>query len=130
MDTESLPGPGERADAPGEPPGLERLLVIGLGVAVTASIVGVGGAFLVGGQGWEVAIGMGIFVAFWGGLGFGGMVAGVVWATRVDEAVRRDEQRVTATRTLQAAPDATPNDRSEIGGALLDASAPPERAAS
>lgn len=82
--------PFEPATAWAEPPGLGRALAIGVAIGVAISFLGVGGAFLAGGQGWGPSIGMGAFVAFWGGLGFGGMIGGVVWATQADEAAERD----------------------------------------
>ena len=33
---------------------------------------------------WGSAIGLGLFIAFWGGLGFGAMVGGVVHADRLE----------------------------------------------
>ncbi len=66
-----------------------KALTIGVLIGVAVSFIGVGGAFLAGGQGWGPALGMGAFVAAWGGLGFGVMVGGVVWLTRADEAAKR-----------------------------------------
>ena len=74
------------------------------------SFVGVAVPFLVGGQAWGASIGMGAFVAAWGGLGFGVMIGGVVWATQVERAAQRE--RVEG-RTLPPAlvQPAHPNDQ-------------------
>lgn len=39
---------------------------------------------------WAAAIGLGFFVAFWGGLGFGSMVGGVVHADRLERLLAAD----------------------------------------
>lgn len=63
-----------------------------LRAVVTGALVGVVVAFVVTtvamaavGAELAAAIGLGIFVAFWGGLGFGTMVGGVVWVSRHEE---------------------------------------------
>ncbi|WP_421119637.1 hypothetical protein ACE2AJ_20115 [Aquihabitans daechungensis] len=86
-----------------DPPGMAKALVIGVAVGVAVSFFGVGGAFLAGGQGWGPSIGMGVFVAMWGGLGFGGMIGGVVWASRVEEAATRE--RLEALAAAECAED-------------------------
>ena len=40
---------------------------------------------LVGGSGAGAAVGLGLFIAFWGGLGFGTMVGGVTWVSQHEE---------------------------------------------
>lgn len=92
------------------PPGLGRALTIGTAIGVALSFVGVAVPFLVGGQAWGASIGMGAFVAAWGGLGFGVMIGGVVWATQVERAAQRE--RVEG-RTLPPAlvQPAHPNDQ-------------------
>lgn len=61
-------------------------LLTGVIVGVVVSFVVVTGGLLATGQGVGASLGLGAFVAFWGGLGFGGMVGGVVWATREEAA--------------------------------------------
>ena len=68
-----------------EPTGLGRALVIGglLGVVVgfVATTVGMLAAHVELGS----AVGLGVFVCFWGGLGFGNMVGGVTWVSGHEE---------------------------------------------
>lgn len=80
-----------------EPPGLGKALVVGVVVGVVVSFIVVATALRETGQDWGAALGMGAFVAFWGGLGFGGMISGVIWATRneaEEERVRHDQYMV------------------------------------
>ncbi len=72
-----------------ESPGFGRALTIGVTIGAIASFLAVGGGILLAGQGVAAAIGLGLFTAFWGGLGFGAMIAGVVWATRLEAAAHR-----------------------------------------
>ncbi len=103
MNETSAPEPFDPATAWLEPPGMAKALTIGVAVGVAVSFFGVGGAFLAAGQPWTTAIGMGVFVAMWGGLGFGGMLGGVIWASGVEGSAERE--RLEARRTVLGAPD-------------------------
>lgn len=52
-------------------------------------VLGVGLAMLAFGQPLASAFGLALFVAFWGGVGFGSMLGGVAWATRAETAGQR-----------------------------------------
>jgi hypothetical protein len=79
------------ADSPWlEPPGAGRALGIGVTIGVIASFVASAGLLLASGQSVGAAIGLGAFVAIWGGLGFGGMVGGVIWASRLESEAAHD----------------------------------------
>ena len=103
MNETSAPEPFDPATAWLEPPGMAKALTIGVAVGVAASFFGVGGAFLAAGQPWTTAIGMGVFVAMWGGLGFGGMLGGVIWASRVEGAT--EHERLEARQEALGAAD-------------------------
>lgn len=64
-----------------EPVGLLRSIVVGALVGVVIAMVGVTLGMLAADVEWQSAVGLGLFVAFWGGLGFGTMVGGVVWVS-------------------------------------------------
>lgn len=53
----------------------------GAAIGVVVSLAAVTAALLASGTEVGSALGLGLFVAFWGGLGFGCMVGGVVWAS-------------------------------------------------
>jgi predicted phage tail protein len=89
-----------------DPPGIGKALTVGVGVGVAAAFIVVAGGFLAGGQGWGPALGMGAFVALWGGLGFGGMIGGVVYLTRADAA--GEQARHRSDRQPEAALDGPP----------------------
>lgn len=78
--------PGSLGEAPSwnDPPGLGRSLIIGSIIGVVASFVGVTVGMLAAGIEWSSSIGLGLFIAFWGGLGFGTMVGGVVYAFGIE----------------------------------------------
>ncbi|MCB1037987.1 MAG: hypothetical protein R2701_09500 [Acidimicrobiales bacterium] len=61
-----------------------RSIVIGVAVAAVVSFLAVCATVLAEGESLGSAIGLGLFIAFWGGLGFGAMVGGVVFASRVE----------------------------------------------
>ena len=67
-----------------DPPGIGRSMVIGCAIGVTLSMVVVVSGMLALGVETPSAIGLGLFVAFWGGLGFGTMFGGVAYATRIE----------------------------------------------
>lgn len=96
---------------------MSKALTIGVAIGVAASFFGVGGAFLAAGQDWATSIGMGLFVAMWGGLGFGGMLGGVVWASRVEESAKRD--RVAAREAARVA-GVLPAQASVAPGGLME----------
>lgn len=67
-----------------DPPGLGRSMVIGSIIGVVLSFIGVTVGILTMGIEWQSALGLGLFVAFWGGLGFGSMVGGVIYAFGIE----------------------------------------------
>src|SRR6478609_1434991 len=67
-----------------DPPGIGRSMVIGCAIGVTLSMVVVVSGMLALGVETPSAIGLGLFVSFWGGLGFGTMFGGVAYATRIE----------------------------------------------
>lgn len=78
----------ERVDAVAgwqDPPGMGRSIVVGSSIGVALSLAGVTLGMLAAGVAWQSALGLGAFVAFWGGLGFGSMVGGVVYASGLEE---------------------------------------------
>ena len=62
-----------------------RAVVVGAAVGSIGLFLMFGGMVLAAGMGLSAAIGVGLFTAFWGGLGFGGMV-GMVHAHNREEA--------------------------------------------
>jgi hypothetical protein len=48
---------------------------------------------------------MGVFVAMWGGLGFGVMIGGVVWATRVEAAAEHERAGSEPAASTGEAPE-------------------------
>ncbi len=68
-------------------PVIGRTLLIGCAIGVAVSFAGMVTAGLVGGLGVGPSLGLGVFVSFWGGLGFGGMMggaAGLIQDERLD----------------------------------------------
>lgn len=65
-----------------ERPGLGRAVGIGAAAGMALAVVGVTLAMLACGVDRLAAVGLGAFIAVWGGLGFGVMVAGVVWVSK------------------------------------------------
>ena len=61
-----------------EEPGLLRAVAVGSGIGAVAAMIAVGGALVLSGHGSPAALGIGGMAAFWGGLGFGSMLGGVV----------------------------------------------------
>lgn len=66
--------------------GVGRSVARGSLVGVVIAFVGIAVAMLLGGKGLGAAAGLGVFVAFWGGLGFGSMIGGVMGVIRLEEA--------------------------------------------
>lgn len=63
-----------------DPPGMGQTMIRGAVIGVVISFIGVTIGILALGADSGSAIGIGLFAAFWGGLGFGSMVGGVVYA--------------------------------------------------
>ena len=68
-----------------EPVGLLRSVVLGAIIGVVIAFIGTTIGMLAADVETGSAIGLGLFVAFWGGLGFGSMVGGVVWVSKHEE---------------------------------------------
>ena len=68
------------------PPGMGRTILSGVAVGVIVSFAAVVGVVLADGQKLGAAVGLGLFIAVWGGLGFGAMVGGVVAVSRAEAA--------------------------------------------
>lgn len=80
----ALPEPVGEAPTWSDPPGLGRSLIVGSMIGVGVSFVAVTVGMLAAGVEWSSSVGLGLFVAFWGGLGFGTMVGGVVYAFGIE----------------------------------------------
>lgn len=78
---ESILGTSNTDEGWDEPVGLLRSVTVGALVGVVLSFIGTTIGMLVADVEWGAALGLGAFVAFWGGLGFGSMVGGVVWVS-------------------------------------------------
>lgn len=78
--------PDELAASWASPPGLGRCLGIGSGIGVAVAFLGVAVPSLLSGMEPGAALGFGVFVAFWGGLGFGSMMGGVAYVTGLEKA--------------------------------------------
>lgn len=63
-----------------------RSILVACAVGVVLSFVAVAAGTLATGTAWQSAVGLGLFVAFWGGLGFGTMIGGVVYASGLESA--------------------------------------------
>lgn len=74
------------ADEYHDPPGLGRHIVIGSAVAFALSfpLILIGAMML--GQRWESAAGLSLFASLWGGIGFGSMVGGVIYVSKLEAA--------------------------------------------
>lgn len=74
------------ADQFHDPPGLGRHIVIGslVGVALSLPLITLGSMML--GQRWESAFALALFASLWGGIGFGSMVGGVIYASKLEAA--------------------------------------------
>lgn len=79
------PGPVGALPTWSDPPGLGRSLIVGSTVGVILSFVGVTIGMLAVDVELSSALGLGLFVAFWGGLGFGTMIGGVVYAFGLEQ---------------------------------------------
>ncbi|MBX3315095.1 MAG: hypothetical protein KF906_12345 [Actinobacteria bacterium] len=77
----------EESSEPGQQngaPSLGRAIVTGCAVGVVVSMVGMVVSMRLLDVEWASAIGLGLFIAFWGGIGFGAMIGGVVHADRLE----------------------------------------------
>lgn len=74
------------ADQWHDPPGLGRHVMIGslVGIALSFPLIAIGAMLL--GQQWQSAGALALFASLWGGMGFGSMVGGVIYASRLEAA--------------------------------------------
>jgi hypothetical protein len=95
------------------------MILTGVAIGVVVSFLGVGGGLLASGSSMSTAIGLGAFVAFWGGLGFGAMLGGVAYAIRVEAEGIHAGHEAPAEQTAPApAPTATPATAAPLTGDL------------
>lgn len=87
-----------------EPHGMGRTILIGSVAGVVIAFAAVTVLARMAGVEWWSAIGLGAFVGFWGGLGFGSMVAGVMWASRPDVAAHSAGHHGTTRATTEPDP--------------------------
>jgi len=59
--------------------GAGRSAAIGSIVGIVVFLFGTAAVMLAVGLTWQAALGLGLFLAFWGGLGFGAMCGGVLY---------------------------------------------------
>ncbi|MFN8017308.1 MAG: hypothetical protein U0P45_04200 [Acidimicrobiales bacterium] len=76
-------------------PDAKKVIVGGCLIGVVVSFVSVTLGMHALGADWAPAVGLGLFVGFWGGLGFGAMVGGVVYAAKLERHTE-EEARTTA----------------------------------
>ena len=72
-------------------PSARKIILTGCVLGAVLSFLGVTFGMHALGAVWASALGLGLFVAFWGGLGFGAMVGGVVYATRLEQRMDHGE---------------------------------------
>lgn len=74
------------ADQFHDPPGLGRHIIIGsiVGVFLSLPLITLGTLML--GERWESAFAIALFASLWGGIGFGSMVGGVIYASKLEAA--------------------------------------------
>lgn len=65
-----------------------KILIVSSAVGVGLSLAFITAGMMAAGQVWQSSLALGVFIAFWGGLGFGSMIGGVVYLTRIDEAAK------------------------------------------
>ncbi|MEO6627420.1 MAG: hypothetical protein ABIP03_02505 [Aquihabitans sp.] len=68
-----------------DPPGMGKSILIGSTIGVVLAFIFVTGGMLATGTAWQSAVGLGVFVAFWGGVGFGSMLGGVTYVSRIQD---------------------------------------------
>lgn len=89
-----------------DPPGMGRILLVSSSVGVGLSLVLITVGMLATGQVWQSSLALGVFVAFWGGLGFGSMIGGVVYLTKVEDAAKLLEaEQAAASPSIRSVDD-------------------------
>lgn len=89
-----------------DPPGMGRIVVVSSAIGVVLSLVLITGGMMAAGQVWQSSLALGVFIAFWGGLGFGSMIGGVVYLTRIEQAAKAPEAETSTVRQTGDAPAA------------------------
>ncbi|MBK6855798.1 MAG: hypothetical protein IPG97_04370 [Microthrixaceae bacterium] len=68
-----------------ETPGMGRAVALGAAIGIVLSFIATTAGMVAAGAEVGSAVGLGLFVGFWGGVGFGTMVAGVTWVSNHEE---------------------------------------------
>jgi len=84
MSIHAVVKPEHDAEGWTDPPGLGRHVLIGSIVGIFLSLPLITLGALAAGQKWQSALGLGLFTSLWGGMGFGSMVGGVIYATKIE----------------------------------------------
>jgi hypothetical protein len=92
----TAPSPGHRPAGLGDA-GIGRAAIAGAAVGYVVALTIVATILVVAGAGLLPALGVGAFVAIWGGPGFGGMVAAQRYADRIADEERRDRAAAEMT---------------------------------
>jgi hypothetical protein len=79
---EARGGPKQQPAMATEPPGVGRFVLVGCLIGAIVALAVVGGGLLAAGVDTAGAAGIAAVSAFWGGLGFGGMMGGVAHAAK------------------------------------------------
>lgn len=75
-----------------DPPGLGKLLLTCSAIGVASSLILITVSMIAAGQVWQSSLALGAFVAIWGGLGFGSMIGGVLYLSRIEHAAHAARQ--------------------------------------
>ena len=107
--TDASEGTAEEAGSWLEPAGMGKSIVRGSIVGTLTAFVAITGLLRLAGVEWWSALGLGAFIGFWGGIGFGSMLAGVIWVSR-PEVTGHSSGHVLASSTYTPSSGTPPTD--------------------
>ena len=107
--TDAAEGTTEEATSWLEPAGMGKSILRGSIVGTLSAFVAITGLLRLAGVEWWSALGLGAFIGFWGGIGFGSMLAGVIWVSR-PEVTGHSSGHVLASSTYAPSSGTPPTD--------------------